>query len=778
MGAIDAETLALFVSIGLEEGVAKNALANAKVSANLVECVKEAGVEGGCEKAVGNLVYSVATKFPANALVHRPSLLKLIVEKQVKNIPQCDAAYAFLKKVGSDTIAPGALEEACGAGVEVSVEQVKEAVRIVIAKNESDILEQRYRFVIGKLIPGIKAIQPWAEGSKVKQEIDEQILALLGPKTAEDDKPLPPKKKEKKKPPVDAKEEEPVKMEIDHFSIFPKPETNNYTHTEVHFSTGEVMRIANTKAQLEEHLHKTGGRVLTRFPPEPNGYLHIGHAKAMNVDFGYAKDSGGDCYLRYDDTNPAAEKTEYIEHIQEIVAWLGWKPFRITYSSDYFQELYELAVKLIKVGKAYVCHQTGEEIKKYREERKDSPWRNRPIEESLQWFEDMRRGLVPEGKATLRMKQDMRNENYNMFDLIAYRIKFEPHPHAGDKWCIYPSYDYTHCIVDSLEQITHSLCTLEFETRRASYFWLLEVLDLYKPHVWEYGRLNITNNVLSKRKLHRLVHENHVDGWDDPRLLTLAGLRRRGASPAAINAFCRDVGITRNHTLIPMVRLEHYIRNDMNANANRLLAVLEPLKVVIVNMPEDHIEELNATYVLGDKSKDYKVPLTRVLYIEQSDFRMKDAKDYYGLAPGKSAILRYAYPVTVKEALLDECGNVKEVHVEYDKEKSIKPKGVLHWVAEPRPGHKPLTFKARLYSKLFKSDNPAEVDNYLDDLNPESKVEIQDAMAVPKLAEAKAGDCFQFERVGYFCVDPLTAPGNIVVNRTVTLKESSAKSKA
>ena len=329
----------------------------------------------------------------------------------------------------------------------------------------------------------------------------------------------------------------------DPYSFFPKPHENNIVHTTVDFSDGRVMHIANSPEKLKAHLAATEGRIVTRFPPEPNGYLHIGHAKAMFVDFGMARQYDGVCYLRYDDTNPEAEKLEYIEHIQDIVAWMGWKPWKITYSSDYFTELYDFAVELIKRGHAYVCHQTKDEIEASREKREASPWRDRPIEESLCLFEDMRRGLVDEGKATLRMKMDHKNANYNMFDLIAYRIKFTPHPHAGDKWCIYPSYDYTHCLVDALENITHSLCTLEFETRRASYYWLLEVLDTYKPFVWEYARLNITHNVMSKRKLNKLVTGGLVKGWDDPRLLTLAGLRRRGVSPTSINAFCREVGL-------------------------------------------------------------------------------------------------------------------------------------------------------------------------------------------------------------------------------------------
>ncbi|CAI7898627.1 unnamed protein product, partial [Closterium sp. NIES-53] len=454
----------------------------------------------------------------------------------------------------------------------------------------------------------------------------------------------------------------------------------------------------------------------------------------------------------YDDTNPEAEKQEYIDHIEEIVSWLGWKPFKITYSSDYFQELYDLAVQLIKSGHAYVDHQTAEEIKQYREKHLESPWRNRPVEESLKLFDDMRRGLVEEGAATLRMKQDMRNENPNMWDLIAYRIKFTPHPHVGDKWCIYPSYDYTHCIIDSLENITHSLCTLEFETRRASYYWLLEALGLYHPYVWEYARLNITHTMLSKRKLNRLVTDHHVNGWDDPRLMTLSGLRRRGAHPAAINAFCRAVGITRNENVIRVELLEHFMRDHLNRTAPRSLVVLKPLKVVITNVGEEEVEMVEGKRwpdaKEGDPEATYKLPFSRVVYIEQSDFRVKDSKDYYGLAPNKSVMLRYAYPIKCTEVIYEEDGTtVKELRAECDRAKSTKPKGVIHWVAEPKPGQAPLTVTIRLINKLFLSENPNELEDWLGDLNPESMEEIEGALAEPSLAGKPAGSPFQFERL-------------------------------
>ncbi|KAL0678656.1 hypothetical protein Bca4012_006637 [Brassica carinata] len=488
-----------------------------------------------------------------------------------------------------------------------------------------------------------------------------------------------------------------------------------HVHTEVFYSDGSVLECNNKREVLDKHLKVTGGKVYTRFPPEPNGYLHIGHAKAMFVDFGLAKKRGGFCYLRYDDTNPEAEKKEYINHIEEIVNWMGWAPFKITYTSDYFQELYDLAVELIRRGHAYVDHQ------------------------------------------------------------------FTPHPHAGDKWCIYPTYDFAHCIVDSLD---FALCTLKFETRRASYYWLLHSLDLYMPYVWEYSRLNITNTVMSKRKLNYIVTNEHVDGWDDPRLLTLAGLRRRGVTPTAINGFVRGMGITRSDgTMIHMSRLEHHIREELNKTAPRAMVVLNPLKVVITNLESDKVVELDAKRwpdaQNDDPSAFYKVsfPFSRVVYIDQSDFRMKDSKGYYGLAPGKSVLLRYGFPIKCTNVVFaDDNETIREIHAEYDPEKKTKPKGVLHWVAESSPGKEPIKIEVRLFEKLFNSENPAKLnDKWLTDINPNSKVVVSDAYAGSILKDAVVGDRFQFERLGYFAVDKDSEPGKLVFNRTVTLRDSYGK---
>ncbi|KAH7841686.1 hypothetical protein Vadar_033051 [Vaccinium darrowii] len=777
----------LFLKIGLDERTAKNTVANNKVTANLIAVIHEAAVTDGCARPVGNLLYTVATKFPANAIVHRPTLLEYIVSSKIKTPAQLEAAFSFFATTGSENFKINEFEEACGVGVEVSVEDVERTVTQIFEEHKDAILEQRYRTNVGELFGHVRKMQPWADPKIVKQLIDTNLYALLGERTAADDEKLVKKKKEK---PV--KVEEPIAVvdtppkpseeELNPFSIFPSPEENYKVHTEVFFSDRPVLRCCNSRETLEKHLRATGGKVFTRFPPEPNGYLHIGHAKAMFVDFGLAKERGGCCYLRYDDTNPEAEKKEYIDHIEEIVSWMGWEPFKITYTSDYFQDLYELAVELIRRGHAYVDHQTPDEIKEYREKKMNSPWRDRPIAESLELFDEMKRGMIEEGKATLRMKQDMQSDNFNMYDLIAYRIKFTAHPHAGDKWCIYPSYDYAHCIVDSLENITHSLCTLEFETRRASYYWLLDALGLYQPYVWEYSRLNVTNTVMSKRKLNRLVTQNWVDGWDDPRLMTLAGLRRRGVTPKSINDFVRGIGITRSDcSVIRLDRLEYHIREELNKIAPRTMVVLRPLKVVITNLEAGSLMDLDAKKwpdaQLEDPSSFYKVPFSKIVYIDQSDFRMQDSKDYYGLAPGKSVLLRYAFPIKCTDVILgDDKETILEVRAEYDPSKRTKPKGVLHWVAEPSPGVDPLKVEVRLFDRLFLSENPAELDDWLSDLNPESKVVIPGAYAVSYLKNTAVGDRFQFERLGYFVVDKDSTPEKLVFNRTVTLRDSYSKS--
>lgn len=778
--------LELFLKIGLDERTAKNTVANNKVTSSLLESIREAEVTDGCERTIGNLIYTVATKFPKNALKHRPTVLGYVVSGKIKTAAQLDGALEHLATTDPDEFDLGVFENACGVGVVVSAEEIEVAVNEVFEERKSEILEKRYRINVGELLRDVREKLKWADPKLIKERADTKLYELLGEKTAADNE-KPKKKKEKpvkseeKKASAEVALPEPSEEELNPFLIFPQPEENFKVHTEIYFSDHSVLRASNSKELLERHLKTTGGKVFSRFPPEPNGYLHIGHAKAMFISFGLAKERNGHCYLRYDDTNPEAEKKEYIDHIEEIVSWMGWEPYKITYTSDYFQELYDLAVELIRRGHAYVDHQTPEEIKEYREKKMNSPWRDRPIAESLRLFDEMKQGKIEEGKATLRMKQDMQSDNFNMYDLIAYRIKFTPHPHAGDKWCVYPSYDYAHCIVDSLENITHSLCTLEFESRRWSYYWLLDALSLYQPYVWEYSRLNITNTVMSKRKLNRLVTENWVDGWDDPRLMTLAGLRRRGVTSTSINAFVRGIGITRSdNSTIRLDRLEYHIREELNKTAPRAMIVLRPLKVVITNLDASVTVDLEARKWPDAQTEDasalYKVPFSKVLYIEQSDFRMVDAKDYYGLAPGKSVLLRYAFPIKCTQVILDNDNTtILEVRAEYDPSRKTKPKGVLHWVAEPSTGVDPLKVEVRLFEKLFLSENPAELKDWLADLNPLSKQVIHGAYASSIIKDSAVGDTFQFERLGYFTVDTDSTHDKLVFNRTVTLRDSYAK---
>lgn len=485
----------------------------------------------------------------------------------------------------------------------------------------------------------------------------------------------------------------------------------------------------------------------------------------------------------------------YIRSQADNVAWLGWKPARVTHTSDYFPQLYDFAVQLIKKGKAYVCHQSkadmevSREICKARDGRNPcSPWRDRPIEESLREFEAMRAGRYEEGAATLRLKVDMYSPNPTLWDPIAYRIKYSPHPHTGDAWCIYPSYDYSHCIVDSLEHIDYSLCTLEFEVRRDIYYWVLEALDIYRPAVWEFSRLNLTYAMLSKRNILKLVNEGKVRGWDDPRLATINGLRRRGYRAQAINAFCRDIGVTRSQNTILMSRLEHFVREDLDEHAPRAFAVLRPLKVTLTNMPDDYYASLEAPDFPRDKSKGvHSIPITKTVYIEREDYRDVDDADYFGLAPGKTAGLRYGGYVKVLSVVRDPSTNEPvELLCEYDPTRSAaagKVKGNLHWVSAPTAGGEPIRAEVRLYNYLFTNPEPNFGGDWEADLNPESEVVLSgcciDASLINKPGGLKPLDHFQFERVGFFVVDKDTdvSAGRFVFNQTVGLKEAEATKK-
>jgi glutaminyl-tRNA synthetase len=532
--------------------------------------------------------------------------------------------------------------------------------------------------------------------------------------------------------------------------------------------------------------NKHNGRVQTRFPPEPNGYLHIGHAKAIWLDFGLADEFGGHTNLRFDDTNPEKEETEYVESIKADVNWLGFQWDGLFYASDYFDRLYEWAVKLIKDGKAYVDDLTADEIRKHRgtltEPGKDSPHRNRSIEENLNLFERMRAGEFSDGSRVLRAKIDMASPNLNLRDPVMYRILHAEHHRTGNKWCIYPMYDFAHGESDSIERVTHSLCTLEFEDHRPLYNWFIEQLGIFPSRQIEFDRLNLTYTLLSKRKLLQLVQEGRVSGWDDPRMPTLGGIRRRGYTPEAVRNFCGAIGVSKTNGSIELAMLEHFVREDLNKRAPRVMAVLHPLKVVIDNYPELQVEEMDAVNNPEDASAGTrKVPFARVLYIEQDDFREVPPKGYFRLSPGREVRLRYGYFITCQGVVKNEKGEVIEVHCTYDSAShggnspdGRKVKSTIHWVSAAHA----VDAEVRIYENLFTKENPNDVEEGQDftaNLNPNSLEVVRAAKLEPSLANAAIGSRYQFERLGYFCVDPDSKPGKPVFNRTVALKDTWAK---
>jgi len=534
--------------------------------------------------------------------------------------------------------------------------------------------------------------------------------------------------------------------------------------------------------------NKYGGRVHTRFPPEPNGYLHIGHAKSINLNFGLAAEFGGKCNLRFDDTNPCKEETEYVESIIKDVHWLGgdWED-RLFYASDYFDQLYEWAVQLIKSGNAYVCDLTSDQVREYRgtltEPGKESPWRNRPIEENLDLFERMRAGEFPDGSRTLRARIDMASKNLNMRDPVMYRILHAEHHRTGDKWCIYPMYDFTHGQSDSIERITHSICTLEFEDHRPLYDWYIEQLGIYHPQQIEFDRLNLTYTLLSKRKLLTLVQDGHVSGWDDPRMPTISGIRRRGYTPEALRNFCNAIGVSKTNGTIELALLEHFLREDLNRRVPRVMAVLRPLRVVIDNYPADLVEEMEAVNNPEDAAMGTrKVPFSRVIYIEQDDFKEVPPKQFYRLSPGREVRLRYGYFIKCTGVVKHEkTGEIVEIHCTYDPAThggnapdGRKVKSTIHWVSAAHA----IDAEVRLYENLFTREDPNVTDegeNFTANLNPRSLEVLTGAKLEPALRDAAEGGRYQFERLGYFCVDPDSAPGKAVFNRTVALRDTWAK---
>ena len=534
---------------------------------------------------------------------------------------------------------------------------------------------------------------------------------------------------------------------------------------------------------------KNSGKVHTRFPPEPNGYLHIGHAKSICLNFGLAEDFRGKCNLRFDDTNPTKEELEYVESIIKDVSWLGfdWED-REYYASDYFDRLYEFAVTLIKKGKAYVCDLNADEIRNYRgtltEPGKNSPYRERSIEENLMLFEEMKDGIYETGTRVLRAKIDMASPNLNMRDPIIYRILHRDHHRTGGMWCIYPTYDWAHGQSDSIEGITHSVCTLEFEDHRPLYDWFIDELKIHHPQQIEFARLNLTYTIMSKRKLLQLVEEGLVSGWDDPRMPTLSGIRRRGYTPEAVRNFCNEIGVAKADSTVDIALLEYFVREDLNKRTLRKMGIIDPLKVVIDNYPEDSSEELDAINNPEDESQGKRiVPFSKVLYIEKQDFMEDPPKKFFRLAPGREVRLRYAYFIKCNEAVKDASGNITELHCTYDPATKggdapdgRKVKATLHWVSAKHS----IPAEVRLYDRLFTSENPLKTEEgqeFTANLNPGSLEVAKNCRLEPSLKDVSPGEIYQFERLGYFCVDPDSTEDMPVFNRTVSLRDQWAKIK-
>ncbi|XP_061535150.1 glutamine--tRNA ligase isoform X1 [Phycodurus eques] len=772
------DTATLFISIGLSEQKVKETLKNAALTATLKSAIVQArNVSGATEvdKVTGTLLYSLASRLKDSKRL--AFLAENIAQRKISTEQQLAAALDFVKNHLQDPLNESDFNEACGVGVVITPEQIEDAVESVIKKHKEQLEKERYHFNMGLLMGDVRSALKWADGKVLKNEVDMQVLHLLGPKTEAD--------LEKKSKPQKNKAENEVKMKKEEVVLngeatavegkslleqlrgealkFHKPGEN--------YKTEGYVVTPNTMNLLKKHMERFGGQMRTRFPPEPNGILHIGHAKAINFNFGYAKANNGICFLRYDDTNPEKEEEKYFTAIKDMVEWLGYTPYAVTHASDNFQQLYDLALDLIRRGHAYVCHQKGEELKGHNTP--PSPWRDRPIEESLVLFKRMKKGMFAEGEITLRMKTVMED---GKLDPVAYRIKYTPHHRTGDEWCIYPTYDYTHCLCDSIENITHSLCTKEFQARRSSYYWLCNALDVYCPVQWEYGRLNLTYTVVSKRKIIKLVEKGVVRDWDDPRLFTLTALRRRGFPPEAINNFCARVGVTVSQTTTEPHLLEACVRDVLNETGPRAMAVLEPLKVTIVNLPEGSNSEVRVPDFPANEAKgSHTVPFKSTIFIEQSDFREVMEKGYKRLTPEQPVGLRHAgYVISVKKVIKDAQGKVVELEVSCCSSNTAeKPKAFIHWVSQP------LVCEVRIYERLFlhkHPEDPAEVPNgFLSDINPNSMQVITSALVDTSVKGAKVLDKFQFERVGYFCLDPDSTADKLVFNRTVTLKEDPGK---
>ncbi|KAJ7507980.1 glutamine-tRNA ligase [Mycena galericulata] len=823
----------LLAAIGLSQAKAVEAAKSPKIAAELKDIIETYGLHTRAEKLddkQAGLIVALAgqlVKSDAIAEEKRAYVVEKIVGGQLKTVDQVTAAAKYVE--GHPTPIDNAdFDAQCGVGFSITAAELYEQIA-----NYATTAAISGWASLGQVISGVKGIPAlrWANTLEVKNTVEKVFNDKFGAKEA-----AKPKAKEPKKAPAKAKAETSAEPDAaSRRSVFEEGFLG-----QLH-KPGENPQI---RPELrKQHLAATGGKVFTRFPPEPNGYLHIGHSKAIFVDFGYAAHHGGKCYLRYDDTNPEKEEAQYFESILEMVRWLGFEPWKITYSSDYFQRLYELAVELIKRDKAYVCHCTQEEIKASRGEKsgqlpKACVHRTRPVSESLAEFQKMKDGFYRPKEANLRMKQDLEDGNPQMWDLTAYRVLETPHHRTHDKWKIYPTYDYTHCLVDSFENISHSLCTTEFVASRQSYEWLCDALEVYKPRQSEFGRLNLEGTIMSKRKIHALVQAGYVSGWDDPRLYTLIALRRRGVPPGAIISFVSTLGVSTAMSNIELARFEQTVRHYLEGTAPRLLMVMRPLKVTIENLPEDYLLMVEKPLhpkvaALGTAS----IPFTRTIYIDADDFRLEDSKDYFRLAPGKTVGLFQApHPITCTSFKTDPTsGQVVELICRMEDGPEVKkPKAYIQWVAEHAASGSPVRVdETRIFHQLFKSDQPSK--DFLDDVDSNSLEVVKGAMietgfwslAKRALTEARrdgkertekalkasaqadslpgddtphatseqlvGNECIRFQglRVAYFAVDkdsrlacldeadgiePVRKQDDyLILNRIVTLKEDSGK---
>lgn len=776
------EMVERFKLLGLNEQKAKETLKNANVTKVLLAALDEVQLQS-LPLGAGILIYHLATKIKPQTMSKLNFICQYIASGKLDSTLRVDAALDYLLgNINEANVNIEEFEKACGVGVIVTPEQVEQAVEKHMVKYKQELLEKRYRFNSGIIMQAVRADLTWADGKAIKSEVDVQIFDLLGPKTEADLAPVPKAKKEAKAGDTTKKSKKEETKVSKQANVESSEDIGGATSIselmkklpfhapgENYKSDGYVV-TPDTKRLLEEHLKITGGKVRTRFPPEPNGILHIGHAKAININFGYAAAHDGVCFLRYDDTNPEKEEEKFFIGIKDMVEWLGYKPYKITHSSDYFDQLYEWAIQLIKKDLAYVCHQRSEDIKGFNPP--PSPWRNRPVEESLQLFEDMKNGKIDEGDATLRMKITLEEGKQ---DPVAYRIRFKPHHRTGNKWCIYPTYDYTHCLCDSIEHITHSLCTKEFQSRRSSYYWLCNALGIYCPVQWEYGRLNVNYTVVSKRKIAKLIEEGIVNDWDDPRLYTLSALRRGGVPAAAVNAFCAALGVTGALGAVDPALLHAAVRDHLNVTAPRAMVVLEPLKIRIVNFPSEQPISIQVPDFPSEPERgSHSVTFDKVIYIEATDFKEEMEKGYRRLTPTQSVGLRHAgYVIKVSKVIKDSSGKVLELECTAEStDSSEKPKAFIHWVSEP------ISIEVRLYEPLFKHKNPEDPNEvpggFLTDCRDDT-LKVMEAYADSSINGAKVYDKFQFERIGFFSVDPDSSQTHMVFNRTVSLKEDTGK---